>query len=276
MHGAVALIVGIDRDAQRVVHRTQEAASLARHVHHVVKYERQRGVRHVELQLAPQITERSAVAREHLLDRHRFLAIAGGSLAAGEGLGRGRVVQAVGVVHAAHQRHLVHHARHVRQMLADRQTGDRGRDRFELAANFAGPVGLEIVGIEMARPAVIEHDDARLQRRQARGIDRGGGGACVEQTTEAQPKPAVPSRSTERRDSRGPRCQSLGRGSVMGSRVFGRRAGRVRLRRVALSLTHRRADLNRRKQAKSDRSLIATQMLAAAATNFCIAHGAVR
>ena len=114
---------GIDEELQRIVRRSEKSAPLALAVDHVVKHEGQRRVRRDAGHALPHVSHARAVARKVLRPDHRLFAIAVGPLPAGEDLRRGRVVQAVRVMHAADDGHLVHHAGHVRQMLANPESG---------------------------------------------------------------------------------------------------------------------------------------------------------
>ena len=86
-------------------------------------------------------------------------------VAAAEGRERRRVVVRHRVVHAADDRQPVHHPGRVRQVLADPDARHARRDRAELAADLARGVRLHVPGVEVARPAVVEDQDARPDRR---------------------------------------------------------------------------------------------------------------
>ena len=116
---------GVDDDLERVVGRPEEAAALAGDVDDVAEGERQGGVRHVEPALAPEVAQRPAEAGEELRLGGEELLVALRRRAAGEGLHRGRVVQAVAVGHAPDQGDLVHDRRHHRQVLGDEHAGGR-------------------------------------------------------------------------------------------------------------------------------------------------------
>ncbi len=154
----------IDQELQRIVGSPEKPAPLALDVDHVVKHERQSRVRRHARHATPHVTHARSITRKVLRPDHGLFAIAVRPLPAGEDLGRGRVVQAVRVMHAADESHLVHQAGHVRQMLADRQTRHRGGDRPELAPNFPGCIGLGVERVEMTRTAVIKNQNAGPNR----------------------------------------------------------------------------------------------------------------
>ena len=64
----------------------------------------------------------------------------------------------------ANQRDAVHHAGHAREMFADADARHGGGDRAILAANLLRRIGLGIEGIEVARAAVEEDQDAGADR----------------------------------------------------------------------------------------------------------------
>ena len=68
-----------------------------------------------------------------------------------------RIVRVVLVRDRPHHRHLVEPLRQQRQMLADADAGQHGRDGAELAANAFGCVGLRVEGVDMADAA--EHKE---------------------------------------------------------------------------------------------------------------------
>src|SRR5204863_5623450 len=93
--------------------------------------------------------------------------------------------------------HLVHRASQLRQMLTYANIRRAGRNRYKLAANFGRSVGLGIERIEMARPAVIENEDARADRFRSRGRRRRSGPRLQE------------ARQIQRRRTEGRRLQEL-------------------------------------------------------------------
>ena len=80
---------------------------------------------------------------------------------AGEDVVVGRAVVRVVVAERPHQRELVHLRRDLRQQVADLQAGDLRLRRVELAAELRGRVGLQVERVEVALPAVQEHEDER-------------------------------------------------------------------------------------------------------------------
>ena len=113
----------VDEKLQRIVGRTEKSAPLALAVDDVVKHERQSRVRRDARLLPPHVAHARPVAGKVLRPDDGLFAIAVRPLPAGQHFRRGRVVQAVRVMHAADKGHLVHHAGHVRQMLGNGQPG---------------------------------------------------------------------------------------------------------------------------------------------------------
>src|ERR1051325_4351308 len=102
------------------------------------------------------------------------------------------------VVEAAEDRVLVGHLRQARQVLADVDAGDVGADRPKLAADLVGGAGLEIEGLQMARPAVGPEEDDReiargpLIRQNLREARRRAGTKSAEaEAPELQPGAAI-------------------------------------------------------------------------------------
>ena len=78
----------------------------------------------------------------------------------------GRIVVSVGS-HAADDREFIGDAGVLRQQFADIKTGNIGRNRQELTAILLRCLGLEIVHIQMTRPArQVNHDQSFLVRRR--------------------------------------------------------------------------------------------------------------
>ena len=105
---------------------------------------------------------------EHRPQAGRVVAVVGQELevalrgeSAAERGERGRVVVRHRVVQAADDRQPVDDPRRVRQVLADLDTGHARRDRPELAADLPRGVRLHVPGVEVARAAVVEDQDAR-------------------------------------------------------------------------------------------------------------------
>ena len=71
-------------------------------------------------------------------------------------------------MHAAHDREFVRDPRTTRQMLAELQPWHTGRDRLEVTANLGGSIGLQVPGIQVARPAIQEEHDAGLDMGRGR------------------------------------------------------------------------------------------------------------
>ena len=109
------------------------------------------------------------MAREKLLDRREFFPVALGRLATSVRFNGRRVVQAVGVPEAADEPAVVHHLRHVGQVLADREPGNGAGNGLKLTPHGRRGVGLHVVGVEMAGPAIIEEKNAGLDGRRATG-----------------------------------------------------------------------------------------------------------
>jgi len=160
----VTLLVGVDRDSERVERRSEESAALARGVDDIVENERQSRVRHDQVSLPLQMADRRAMARKKLFDRSELLAITLRGLPAGMRFNRCRIVQAVGMMHAANQGAVVHHLGHSWQMLADSQTGHRSGDRLELAADGTGRLRLQIVGVQMTWATIKKDKYATADR----------------------------------------------------------------------------------------------------------------
>jgi hypothetical protein len=66
------------------------------------------------------------------------------------------------VMRRANEGDMMHLPREHGQMLAHLHTGDRGRDRLELAAHFRGRGGLHVPQVLMRWPALQEEQDARF------------------------------------------------------------------------------------------------------------------
>lgn len=91
------------------------------------------------------------------------------------------------VMHAADQRDLMHQLRHVRQMLADVDARRRGCNGLELAPHLRRCVRLHVIGVDMARTAIVEDQDAGADRLRPRGRwsgDRLGAPEPTESQTE--------------------------------------------------------------------------------------------
>ena len=89
-----------------------------------------------------------------------------------------RVVQSVVVMQAANERDFVHQFGHARQMFAHMEAGDGCGDRAKLATNLRRRVGLRVKRVDMAWPAVVKDDDARLDLRFA-AAGHGSLAACL-------------------------------------------------------------------------------------------------
>ena len=94
-------------------------------------------MRYVDIEVAAHVANGRSVTGIELWDRRELLAVALRRLTPGERFRRRRVVQTIGVVHAANDGHMMHHLRGVRQVLADMHTRDGCRNRLEFAAHFS-------------------------------------------------------------------------------------------------------------------------------------------
>jgi len=59
---------------------------------------------------------------------------------------------------------MLHHARGLRQVLADPQTRHAGRDRTELAAHLCRSARLQVDRVDVAGTSIIKEQDARADR----------------------------------------------------------------------------------------------------------------
>ena len=105
-----------------------------------------------------------AVVRKVLPQRRADVVVLGGEggHAAGERVIDHRRVVAVGMAHAPHQGIAVGQSGQQRQMLANVDAGNAGRNRLERAANLRRGVRLEIEHIQVRRPAEQIDEDARF------------------------------------------------------------------------------------------------------------------
>ena len=69
------------------------------------------------------------------------------------------------MAHGPNERHLVHHLRQPRQMLADGDAVRLGRSRLVQAADAFGRFGLHVEHVDMARPAELVEENHRLRHR---------------------------------------------------------------------------------------------------------------
>ncbi len=144
--------------------RAQEARDLAGELHHVVQHVRQchrcgqaPALRHRRAQdraVAGRIV--AVVAQELEVPLQR--------VAPAHRRERSRVVVRHRVVHAADDRHAVHHPRCVRQVFADPHPGHARRDRAERAAHLRRSPRLHVDRVDVAGSAIIEQQDARPDR----------------------------------------------------------------------------------------------------------------
>jgi hypothetical protein len=170
------------------VRRAEKPGDLARELDHVVHHVRQGHERRKAGALGEFVTQdRAEAGRVVAIVRQEFEVALRGGAAAQRGEG-GRVVVRHRMVQAADDRQPVDDPRRVRQVLADPDPGHIGRDRPKLAPDLSRGVGLHVPGIKVARPAVVEDQDA--------GTDGGGratalprrGHAGAEPTCEIQPE----------------------------------------------------------------------------------------
>ena len=68
-----------------------------------------RGVRHVDIEVPPKVADGCPMAWIELWDVCELLPVALRRLASGERFGGGRVMQSIAMVHAADDRHVMHH-----------------------------------------------------------------------------------------------------------------------------------------------------------------------
>ena len=162
IHAEVGLI-GIFGHLQGFVGRTQEPGGLTRQLDDVVHHVRQgherrhRGIAAGEV--ADRRTETGKVGRRVVRQQ---LQVAPQRRATTEGFDRRRVVIAHRVMAALDHGHAIHDRGAARQVLADPHPRHPGGDRAELAADLGRRVRLHVPGIVMARPTVVEHQDAAL------------------------------------------------------------------------------------------------------------------
>lgn len=122
-----------------------------------------------EAAISPQGAQRCAVTGKELRDRGKLLAVSLCRLPSGVRLNRRRIVQPIAVMHPAEERAVMHDLRHVRQVLADLQSRNRGGDWLKFTADRAGSIGLQVISIQMTGAAIIEDKNA--------GLDFRGGGS---------------------------------------------------------------------------------------------------
>ena len=158
---------GVGLDLERVVRRAEEARALARKLDDVVHRVRQRHERRQAAELRQRGAQGRAEAGGVVAVVPQQLQVPLERVAAAERRERRRVVVGHRVVHAADDRQPVGHAGRRGQVLADVEARHAGRDRPELPANLARGVGLHVPGVDVARAAVIEDQDARPDRRRA-------------------------------------------------------------------------------------------------------------
>jgi hypothetical protein len=76
-----------------------------------------------------------------------------------------QLVVRLGGAHAAEQRRVPHQPGELGKVLADLDARHRGLDRPKLAADVGRRLGLEIEGVDVARPARHPKQDARFRLR---------------------------------------------------------------------------------------------------------------
>ena len=100
-------------------------------------------------------------------------------------------MQPIIVMHAANNSAMVHHSRHLRQVFRNLNSRNRGLDRIEFTAHSGWCRRFQVVRIQMARTAVIKHENARsnppraarsrygLSPQQSRQTQRKSGGQAT-------------------------------------------------------------------------------------------------
>jgi len=78
-----------------------------------------------------------------------------------------RIVQTIGVRHAADNGGMVHQPRELGEVLADLQPGDRCGDGIEFATHIRRGGGLHVQRVEMTRPTITEQENAGLDGRRS-------------------------------------------------------------------------------------------------------------
>src|SRR5262249_13986113 len=73
----------------------------------------------------------------------------------------------IGMRHRSDERYLIHHLGQSRQPLADVQAGDARGNATELDADLKWGFWLRVKGLELARRAVHEQEDARLRAAES-------------------------------------------------------------------------------------------------------------
>ena len=174
----------IDVDEERIVRGPEEAGPLTRDRMDIAEHMRQRRKGHLTDRSRIEGRNDASMGGIELPRRHEQLSIRALEGPASEGMDRSRIVEIRLVVHAPHERDLVHHPGQPREVLADLHAGHRGGDRGKLAADVGRRRRLHVEGIEMTRTAVPEEEDAGADGTGHRHLRPGATGP--EKTAERQ------------------------------------------------------------------------------------------
>ena len=167
----------------------EEAGPLAGDRVNIAEHMRQRGEGHLTDRGRIERRDDAAMGGMELPRRHEQRPVWSFEGPAGEGMDRSRIVEIRLVVHAPHDRDLVHHPGQPRQVLADLHAGYRGGDRGKLAANIGRGRRLHVERVEMARAAVPKEENAGADGTGHRQL--GGGDAGPEEAAEREPETAA-------------------------------------------------------------------------------------